>query len=93
MRIMIKTLIAISARGIEINFVFTLLKTTSIAVENLIPSSGRVHLICSRPCNLITLYYFPFLELNFHANQLLPIHSIEYKVTCLRLVQSANFAC
>ena len=90
MRIIIKTLIAISARGIEINFVFTLLKTTSIAVENLIPLSGRVHLICSRPCNLIT---FPFLELSFHANQLLPIHSIEYKLTCLKPVQSANFAC
>ena len=56
MRIMIKTLITISARGIEINFVFNLLKTTSIADENLIPSSGRVHLICNRPCNLITLY-------------------------------------
>ena len=56
MRILIKTLTAISARGIEINFVFTLLKTTSIAVENLIPSSGTVHLICNRPCNLITLY-------------------------------------
>ena len=33
MRIMKKTSIAISARGIEINFVFNLLKTTSIAVE------------------------------------------------------------
>ena len=42
MDIMIKTLIAISARGIEINFMFTLLKTTFIAVETLIPSSGRV---------------------------------------------------
>ena len=41
MRVMIKALIAISAKGIEINFVFTLLKTTFIAVENLIPSSGR----------------------------------------------------
>ena len=55
MRMMIKTSIAISAKGIEINFVFGLLKTTSIAVENLIPSSGRVHLICNRPCNLITV--------------------------------------
>ena len=88
MHIIIKTLIAISARGIEINFVFTLLKTTSIAVENLIPSSGRVHLICSRPCNLITLYSFPLLELSFYADQLLPIHSIEYKLTCLKPVQS-----
>ena len=33
MRIMIKTLIAISARGIEIDLVFTFLKTTSIAVK------------------------------------------------------------
>ena len=89
MRIMIKTLIAISARGVEINFVFTLLKTTSIAVKNLIPSSCRVHPICSRPCNLITLYSFPFLEVSFYANQLLPIHLIEYKLTCLKPVQSA----
>ena len=42
MDIMMKTLIAISTRGIEINFMFTLLKTTFIAVENLIPLSDRV---------------------------------------------------
>ena len=81
MRIMIKTLTAISARGIETNFVFTLLKTTSIAVESLIPSSGRVHLICSRLRNLITL---------FHGNQLLPTHTLEYKLSCLKPVQSAE---
>ena len=45
LHIMIKTLIAISAKGIETNFVFTPLKSTSIAVESLIPSGGRVHLI------------------------------------------------
>ena len=55
MRIMIKTSI-IYPQSIEINFVFNLLKTTSIAVENLISSGGRVHLICNRPCNLITSY-------------------------------------
>ena len=56
MRLMTKTLITISARSIEINFVFAILKITSIAVENLIPSTGRVHLICNRPRNLITFY-------------------------------------
>ena len=56
MLILIKTLIVISARGIETNCVVTPLKTTSIAVESLILWSGRVHLICSRPCNLMTLY-------------------------------------
>ena len=56
MRVMNNTLIAISARGIEINFVFTLLKTTSISLENPILSSGRVHVICNRHCKLITVY-------------------------------------
>ena len=41
MRIMIETLIAISSSGIEINFVFTLPKTVSIAVGNLNPLIGR----------------------------------------------------
>ena len=45
-----------SAKGMGINFVSHLLKLTSVAVENLTPSSGRVHLTCNRPCNLITLY-------------------------------------
>ena len=38
---MIKTLTAISARGIEINFVSTPLEAAFIAVENVIPSGGR----------------------------------------------------
>ena len=55
MRKLIKKLIANSTRGIEINSLCTLLKTTSIAVESLTPSSGRVHVIFNQPCNLITL--------------------------------------
>ena len=53
MCIMVKTLIAISTRNIEINFACNLLKTTFIAVENLIPSSCMVQRICNGPCNLI----------------------------------------
>ena len=45
MRKLIETLIASFVKGIEIDSVFTLLKITSIAVGNLIPSSGRVHVI------------------------------------------------
>ena len=40
MCIMFRTLIVISSRGIEINFVFNLLRTT---VEILIPSNDTVH--------------------------------------------------
>ena len=40
MSMMIKTLTAISTRGIEIHFVFNFLKTTSTTLENLFPSSG-----------------------------------------------------
>ena len=47
MNIMTKMLIAISTRGIDINFVFTPLKTISDAVQNRILLSGRVHLICN----------------------------------------------
>ena len=58
MRIMTKRLIAISARDIEINFVFTLVKIISISVENLIPSSGRAHSYAVD--HIIKLHYINF---------------------------------
>ena len=79
MRKIIKTLIGSAARDIETNSVFTLLETTSVAVENLIPSSGITsHFQSTIQFNYIIL--ISVLELSFHRNQLLHIHSIEYEV-------------